>query len=162
MRLPLLIGIPPEVTSLIIGVGSVLATFLVAILTRKGAREDNRIKEDDQTFTQLGDLADRYKAEAETLRARNAELEDGRQRILDDNLKRFQLQVERCRAANAMVRDAFRGWQAGTDADASTQHLADALMKLAEHFEDDHGWYAAQPPRGPEVGRRPGQSRPAE
>lgn len=126
-----------DLTTPIIAAAAVAATWLGAIFTRKGNREDNRIKEEDQAFNQLGQMADRYKKETDELRERVRQLEADRTKILDDNLERFRLQVGRCRAVNASILAAFDSWQ-NKPGDDAAREVADAIRALHEHNQDDH------------------------
>jgi hypothetical protein len=130
--------ISSDVTTTIIAASSVGATWLVAILTRKGAKEDKRVREEDQAFAQMKTLAETRLAEITRLQARVDSLEDDRQTDRDRDLTRFDAQGVRCRAASSALVESIERLRAEGCTPAASRQADDALHALDEHRERDH------------------------
>jgi hypothetical protein len=128
--------IPSELTTPIIAAASVTATWLVAILTRKGAREDNRIREDDQAFEQISSLAATRLTEINRLTAERDAANVERERLRVSWEERWDRQMTRCREITAPLVDALAKLQANVP--GADQETAAALRALAEHNDRDH------------------------
>jgi hypothetical protein len=129
--------IPPELTTAILTAMSIASAWFATWLARRGKREDTKIQEANQAFSQLRELAEARLAEitrlTASLTAANSELD----RIRDQWEKRWERQMKRCRDVTEPLVSAIAALRklAGPAADEQ----AETVMRVLEaHNQDDH------------------------
>lgn len=134
---PLAFGIPTELTTAVLTALSIGGAWLATFLARRGQREDHRIAESNQTFTQLRELGEGRLNEINRLNAAIADERADKERVATAGEARWDRQMARCRRVTDSLVRAVEMLRTSPTADA--EDAADAaLLELTRHNEDDH------------------------
>jgi hypothetical protein len=135
--LALAVIIPPELTSAALTALGLVGTWFAVGLARKGKREDIRIADANQTFTQLNELSNQRLAEITRLAAAlsAATLENERLRTAWES--RWDRQMKRCRQVTDSLVQALNALRklAGPNAKEDADEV---LRVISAHNQDDH------------------------
>lgn len=128
--------IPPELTSSALTALALLGTWFATWLARKGKREDTRIAQTNQTFTQLRELGEARLAEIIRLTAALTEANAALERLRTEWENRWDRQMKRCREiTDGLVRGLAALRHPG---EPTPPEVDDALRDLDDHRATDH------------------------
>lgn len=130
--------IPPELTTAILTGLSICSAWFATWLARRGKREDVKIAEQGQAFSQLRELAEARQAEIQRLTSDLSAARAEVDRVRDAWETRWTRQMSRCRNVTDSLIRAIDALKLKSGA-AAEQEAENVRRVLAQHDEDDHG-----------------------